>query len=327
VAALPPYGTEMTTRPPLSGTRRSWLPDAIFRGGVRLSGATAVLFIVVIAATIGVASGPLWQQFGLGFIGGDTWDEGQAIFGALPFLAGTVITSVLAMVVAVPVSLLVAIYLAEFAPRRLALPITFLIELIAAIPSVVIGLWGLLVVTPLLRDTVETWVTSTFGDAIPFLGGDPLGSDVFAASLVLGLMVAPTIVAISREVIGAVPGSYREAFLGLGATRWETVRKVVLPAARSGIIGAIILGLGRAIGETMAVTMMIGNADHVPTSLFDQGQTIASKIATSFGEATQGIQVDALLALALVLMALTLGVSIVARILIGRSFAAMPADR
>jgi phosphate transport system permease protein len=174
------------------------------------------------------------------------------------------------------------------------------------------------ILTPLLRDTVETWVVDSFG-SIPFLAGPAYGSDVFAASLVLSLMVIPTIVAISREVLTSVPLSHREAMLGLGATRWETVRRVVLPGARSGLIGASILGLGRALGETMAVTMMIGNADQVPTGLFDQAQTIASKLATSFNEASIGLETEALLALGVVLMAITLLVGIAARLIIGGS--------
>jgi phosphate transport system permease protein len=193
-----------------------------------------------------------------------------------------------------------------------------LVELIAAIPSVVIGLWGLVVLTPLVRDTVETWVTSTFAN-VPLLAGTPVGSDVFTASLILAIMVTPTIVAVSREVILALPMSYREAYIGLGATRWETVATVVLPSVRAGLLGACILALGRAMGETMAVTMTIGNADRVPTGLFDQGQTIASKIATSFVEASGPDEVGALLGLGLVLMVMTLSVGIVARLLVGRS--------
>jgi phosphate transport system permease protein len=285
-----------------------WLTAAVAIG--------IVLLIAAIAVNLYASSAAIWAAGPLTFITGDSWDPGAEIFGALPFIAGTLITSGLALLLAVPVGLLTAIFLAEFAPRWLARPLTFVVELTAAVPSVVVGLWGLLVITPLLRDTVETWTTDGLGASVPFLSGTPTGSDVFAASLILSIMIVPTVVAISREVIVAVPGSVREAYLGLGATRLETVLAVVLPAARSGLIGAVFLALGRAIGETMAVAMMIGNADRVPTSLFDQAQTISSKIATTFAEAGGG-ELQGLLGLGLVLLLVTLLIGTLARLLIG----------
>ncbi|MEI7742540.1 MAG: phosphate ABC transporter permease subunit PstC [Chloroflexota bacterium] len=295
------------------------VPDRAF---AILAGAGALLIgflLVAIALRLLVSSIDTWRTFGLiGFVVGQVWDVGAVVYGALPFIAGTLVTAGLAMLIAVPLGVLAAIYLAEFAPRRLAMPLVTLIELIAAIPSVVIGLWGLVVLTPILRDTVESWVTSLFPD-VPFLAGPPLGSDIFTASLILAVMVTPTIVALGREVILALPANYREAYVGLGATRWETVATVVLPSVRAGLLGACILALGRAMGETMAVTMTIGNADRIPTGLFDQGQTIASKIATSFVEASSAEETSALLALGLVLMVLTLIVGIIARMLVGRS--------
>lgn len=295
------------------------MPDRAF---AILAGAGALLIgflLVAIALRLLVSSIDTWRTFGLiGFVVGQVWDVGAVVYGALPFIAGTLVTAGLAMLIAVPLGVLAAIYLAEFAPRRLAMPLVTLIELIAAIPSVVIGLWGLVVLTPILRDTVESWVTSLFPD-VPFLAGPPLGSDIFTASLILAVMVTPTIVALGREVILALPANYREAYVGLGATRWETVATVVLPSVRAGLLGACILALGRAMGETMAVTMTIGNADRIPTGLFDQGQTIASKIATSFVEASSAEETSALLALGLVLMVLTLIVGIIARMLVGRS--------
>ncbi len=298
------------------------VPDRTFgiiAGGAALLTMAALLGIAVL---LGINSADTFRHFGvLGFVLGTAWDVGSAAFGALPFIAGTMITAGLAMLIAVPVGVLSALYLAEFAPRWLATPLVMLVELIAAIPSVVIGLWGLVVLTPLVRDTVETWVSTTFS-GVPFLAGAPVGSDVFTASLLLAIMVTPTIVAVSREVILALPANYREAYIGLGATRWETVVTVVLPSVRAGVLGACILALGRAMGETMAVTMTIGNADRVPTGLFDQGQTIASKIATSFVEASGPEEVGALLGLGLILMVMTLAVGIVARLLVGRSRAA-----
>jgi phosphate transport system permease protein len=240
----------------------------------------------------------------------------NGIYGALPFIVGTVASSLLALLLAVPVGLFTAVFLAELAPRRLALPLTFLVELLAAIPSVVVGLWGVFVLSPLLRDTVEKWFVDHLG-FIPMFAGPAFGIGLFSAAVILAIMILPTIVSISREVIVAVPQSQREAMLALGATQTETIARAVLPVARAGIVGAVILGLGRALGETMAVTMVIGNKDAVPTRLFDQAQSIASKIATTFNEAQIGIQIDSLIALGLVLLGITIGLNIVARLLVG----------
>jgi phosphate transport system permease protein len=222
------------------------------------------------------------------------------------------------MVIAGPIGLLTAIFLAELAPRWLAVPLGFLVELLAAIPSVVIGLWGVFVLSPVLRVTVEDWIANSIGRVIPVFAGPSFGVGVFAAGVILAIMVLPTIVSISREVINAVPTAQREAMLALGATRWETTTKAVLPFARSGIIGAVMLGLGRALGETMAVTMVIGNNPQVPTRLFDQGQTIASQIATTFSEASIGLQTSSLIALGLTLLAMTIILNVIARLLVRR---------
>lgn len=276
-----------------------------------------VLALGGLALLLAASSTLTWRTFGLGFITGQNWDSVASIYGALPFVVGTLLSSALAVLVAAPIGLLTAIFLAEFADRRLAVPLTFLIELLAAIPSVVIGLWGVFVLSPFLKATVETWVVGALG-WIPFFGGPTFGVGLFTAGIILAIMILPTIVSISREVIGSVPMSQREAMLALGATRWETAWRAVVPYARSGIIGAIILGLGRALGETMAVTMVIGNRDEVPTGLFDPAQTIASKIATSFAEASAGIQMSSLIALGLVLLVITLGLNVVARLLVRR---------
>ena len=251
------------------------------------------------------------------FITGQTWDPVAGIYGAFPFIVGTILAALIAVILAAPIGIFTAIYLSELAPGRLATPLTFMIELLAAIPSVVIGLWGVFILAPFLRGTVEAWIVSVFG-WIPFLGGPTYGVGLFSAGVILTIMILPTIVTISREVIGAVPGSQREAMFALGATRWEVIRRAVVPFARSGIIGAVILGLGRALGETMAVTMVIGNKDAIPNSLFDQTQTIASKIATSFSEATVGIQTSSLIALGLVLLVMTIIMNVIARLLVWR---------
>jgi phosphate transport system permease protein len=274
-----------------------------------------VVLLAGITIRLTIESAGTWARFGLGFLGGTTWDVVNGVYGALPFVAGTVESSLLALIIAVPLSLLTAIFLAELAPRWLSVPLTFLVELLAAIPSVVLGLWGVFVLSPFLRDTVEKSLVGALG-FIPIFSGPAFGIGLFSASVVLAIMIVPTIVSVSREVIVAVPGAQREAMLALGATRWETTRRAVLPYARSGIVGAVILGLGRALGETMAVTMVIGNKDIVPTRVFDQAQTIASKIATTFNEAQVGIQTQSLIALGLVLLAITLGLNIAARLLV-----------
>ena len=258
-----------------------------------------------------------FETFGLGFVTGTTWDPVRDVYGALPYVAGTLASSFLALLIAAPVGVLAAVYVAELAPRRVGVALTFLIELLAAIPSVVIGLWGVFVLSPFLRATVESWIVDTVG-WIPLFRGPAFGIGLFAAGVILAIMILPTIVSISREVIVAVPRSQREAMLALGATRWEVVSGAVLPYARSGIIGAVILGLGRALGETMAVTMVIGNAQAIPDSLFDQAQTIASKIATTFNEASVGLQTSSLIALGFVLLVITVVLNMLARLLVAR---------
>jgi phosphate transport system permease protein len=283
---------------------------ALFPGAV-------VLLLVLIATQLGASSSLTWSTFGLGFLTGTTWDPVTSVYGALPYIVGTLASSLLALLIAAPLGLLTAIFLAEWAPRRVSIPLTFLIELLAAIPSVVIGLWGVFVLSPFLRGTVESWLVGLLG-WIPIFHGPPFGIGLFAAGVILAIMILPTIVAISREVIVAVPNSQREAMLALGATQWETVSRVVVPYARSALVGAIILGLGRALGETMAVTMVIGNGDRIPTGIFDQAQTIASKIATTFSEASLGIQTASLIALGLVLLGITIALNVVARLLVWR---------
>ena len=293
------------------------LADTLFRGTSRIAAGVVVALLLFIALLLYVNSRLTWETFGLSFVTGQTWDPVKGIYGALPFIVGTVLAALLAVILAAPVGIFTAIYLSELAPRRIATPLTFMIELLAAIPSVVIGLWGVFVLAPFLRGTVESWIVSTVG-WIPFLGGPAYGVGLFSAGVILTIMILPTIVTISREVIQAVPGSQREAMFALGATRWEVIRRAVVPFARSGIIGAVILGLGRALGETMAVTMVIGNRDAIPKGLFDQTQTIASKIATSFSEAQVGIETSSLIALGLVLLVMTVIMNVIARLLVWR---------
>jgi phosphate transport system permease protein len=300
----------------LTGGRRSF-SDRAFRSTTALAAFAVGLLLLAVGLLLVWNSREAFQEFGLGFIFGTTWDPVKGIYGAFPYIVGTILSSAIAIVIAAPIGLLTAIFLAELANRRVALPLTFLIELLAAIPSVVIGLWGVFVLSPFLGNVVEPFIIRILG-WIPFFSGPSYGIGLFSAGVILTIMILPTIVAISREVIATVPNSQREAMAALGATRWEVVRGAVLPYARSGIIGAIILGLGRALGETMAVTMVIGNAQNIPTRLFDQGQTIASKIATTFNEASIGLQTSALIYLGLILLVITIAMNVLARLLVRR---------
>jgi phosphate transport system permease protein len=302
------------------------VPDLLFRSGTRVFASVVVALLVLLFALLTVSGADVFRAFGLSFITGTTWDPVAGIYGALPFIVGTLGAAFIAVLLAAPIGLLTAIFLSELAPRRVAVPLTFAVELLAAIPSVVYGLWGIFVLGPILQGTIEAWLVGTLG-WIPIFAGPPFGIGLFAAGIILTIMILPTIVSIAREVIRSVPDSQREAMLALGATRWEMVGRAVLPAAKSGIVGAIILGLGRALGETMAVTMVIGNGDHIPTSVFQTAQTIASKIATSFSEASGGLQTSALIGLGLVLLVITVGLNIVARLLVWRTSGAMGGSR
>jgi len=310
----------MTTAPTarwLGGRSVGRTSDRVFRWATLLAALAVVAVIVLLGIQLLDSSVLTWQTFGLGFITGLTWDPVASVYGALPYIVGTLFSSLIALVIATPIGVLTAIFLSEIASPRVSTPLTFMIELLAAIPSVVFGLWGVFVLAPFLRVTVEAWISSTLG-FIPFLGGPVFGIGLFTAGVILAIMILPTIVSIAREVIRSVPDSQREAMLALGATRWEVITKAVLPFARSGIVGAIILGLGRALGETLAVTMVIGNGQAIPTHLFDQAQTIASKIATTFNEATIGIQTSSLIALGLILLVITISLNVFARLLVWR---------
>jgi phosphate transport system permease protein len=257
------------------------------------------------------------DRFGVGFVASSTWDPVAEEFGALPLIFGTVVSSALALLIAVPLSLGVAIFLTQFAPRAVRGPVSFVIELLAAIPSVVYGLWGIFVLIPFLRAAVFPVLRDGLG-FLPLFQGPIYGPSMLAASVILAIMVMPYIMSVSREVLLAVPASQPEAALALGATRWEAVTTVVLPYARSGLVGAVILGLGRALGETMAVTMLIGNRHEIAASLFAPGYTMAAVIANEFAEAATDIHFSALTFVAFVLFLVTVVVNAGARFLIWR---------
>jgi len=292
-------------------------PDRIFRIVTALFAATAIVTLGAMAWIMFKESIPAMKQFGWRFISGLDWDPVQDSFGALPYIFGTVVSSLLALVLAVPVALGIAIYLAELAPTWLRRPLGFVVELLAAIPSVIYGLWGVFVLSPWLRDSIQPFFAKAFGWT-PFFEGTPRGFGMMAGVLILAIMILPTIASVSRDVLEAVPDSIREGALALGTTRWEMVRKAVLPCAKSGVVGAVILGLGRALGETMAVTMVIGNRADISFSLFSPSHTLASVLANEYAEASGDLYHASLMEIALILFGVTVLLNILARLLIWR---------
>ena len=281
-------------------------------------GGFGVIFLVF--ALVGVlvrGSYPTIQLFGWSFLWVNAWEPVQGVFGIVPFAVGTLLTSAVALLIAVPLALGAAVFLTEQAPGWLRGPLGQLVDLLAAIPSIIYGFWALVVLVPIMRYQIEPFFKQYFGWTGLF-NGSPTGIDVFTASVILAIMIIPTIAAVSRETLLAVPRSQREAALSLGATSWETTRSAVIPYARSGIFGGIILGLSRALGETMAVTLTIGNANQVPTSFLSQGQTIASLIANTFTEASGPTELSALIEAGLILLVITLAVDVVARMMLWR---------
>jgi phosphate transport system permease protein len=312
--------------PPRVGVSRARLPISL--EGVEYGDKAFRLLLALAALLLPLLLGflvwELWSgaqlaihKFGLKFIVDSTWDPVAEQFGALPLIFGTLVSSIIALAIAVPLSLGVAIYLTEFAPKFLRQPVAFVIGLLAAIPSVVYGLWGIFVLVPLLRKAVFPFLRSALG-FLPFFQGPIYGPSMLAAGVILAIMVMPYVMSVSREVLLAVPNSQREAALALGATRWEAVQSAVLPYARSGILGAVILGLGRALGETMAVTMLIGNRHEIAASLFAPGYTMAAAIANEFSEAVAAMHFSALTYVAFTLFVLTVLVNAGARLLIWR---------
>ena len=294
---------------------RRWLgADAFYRGTL----ATMAVLVLAVAALIVWESArgalPSLRAFGLRFLVTTAWDPVAERFGALPYLYGTLVSSALALMLALPVGLGAAVYLAELAPPRLGGPVAFLVELLASIPSIVFGIWGLFVLAPWLRAGVEPWLLHHLG-FLPLFQGFPFGIGMLNAGIVLAIMILPTIVSISREVLLATPARLREAALALGSTRTEAIA-VTVEAARPGILGAVILALGRALGETMAVTMVIGNTNRISASLLAPGATMSSVIANEFTEANGTLYLSALIEIALLLFVLTVIVNALARLLL-----------
>jgi phosphate transport system permease protein len=296
--------------------------DFLFKNLAAIVAASAVVILLITGYVLTTGSVPVVQKFGANFFLGNAWNpvEGRELFGALPYVMGTLVTSGIALLIGVPLSLGIAVFLVEMAPRTLRVPIGYLVELLAAVPSVIYGLWGLFIFRYWMLDYIEKPI-STYLGWLPIFSGTPFGLDIFTAGVILAIMIIPTVASISKEVINAVPNSIREGAYSIGATKWEVIRRWVISYGRSGIFGAVILGLGRAVGETMAVSMLIGNATGpaaMPTSLFRPSQTMASLIANGFLEATGSLEVAAYIGVGLILLLMSLAINVGAGILVSR---------
>lgn len=289
--------------------------DKIFKALMQLAALSVLLIMGLMVFEMVHGSWPSFQKFGFGFLWGTAWDPVLDEYGALPFIYGTIVSSLLALLIAIPLSVGSAIYLAEYSPDWLRTPVSFLIELLAAIPSVVYGLWAVFILVPWVRTTVQPFLKQYLG-FIPLFQGSMYGIGMLSAGLVLAIMVVPYISSVTREVMLAVPNIQREAALALGSTKWESIRMAVLTYCRSGVIGAVILGLGRAIGETMAVTMVIGNTPQIKLSIFEPAHSMASVIANEFAEATSTMYTSVLIQIGLVLLVIALLVNMMARALV-----------
>jgi phosphate transport system permease protein len=299
----------------LLGRGSSALADRAFRGLMLLCALSIFAIVLLILFELITGSKLSIQKFGMSFFFGSAWDPVNGNFGALPFIYGTIVSSVLALIIAVPLAVGVAIFLTEMCPQFLRGFLAFFTELLAAIPSVVYGLWAVFVLVPLLRQYVNPFLIKTLGWSGIFAGPN-YGFDMLSAGVILSIMILPIISSLTREVISAVPYSQREAVLALGATRWEMIRMGVLRNARIGIVGAVILGLGRALGETMAVTMVIGNRPEIARSLLAPGYSMASVIANEFTEASDALYLSALIEIGLALFIVTIIVNALARVLV-----------
>ena len=294
------------------------LGDLLFKGIAILASLGASVLLVLIAWQIFDLAWPAIQSFGLSFIWTEAWDPVKNQFGALIFIYGTVVTAGIALLIATPLSIAIALFLTEIAPRRVAAPIATMVELLAAIPSVVLGLWGILVFGPWVRDNLEPWIQATPLGALPVFSGDPSQSGIFVAALVLTIMIIPITSAICRELFIRVPQELTDGALALGSTRWEAIRGVMFAYAAPGIVAAVLLGLGRAFGEAIAVNQTIGNRNAIPTSWFEPGDSLGSKIASEYVGATSVEQASSILYLAAILMVISLVTNLLAQFIVVR---------
>ena len=303
-------------------SQKSFFGDKFFKGLVIGASVYTLFMVALVFFALAEGSIPIFQEEGFNFITGTDWNavEGRESFGALPYIIGTLVSSTIAMAIAVPISIGIAIFITEMMKNKLGTVLSFIVELLAAVPSIIYGLWGLFVFRFWIRDYVEEPLHNTFG-GFPLFAQAPFGLDVFTAGIILAIMIIPIITAVSREVIKAIPHSQKEAAYALGATRWEMVKTAILPSSRTGLMGATFLGLGRAIGETMLVTLVIGNAiglAAIPTSLFSQSQTLSSIIANEFNEASNDLHLSALIGLGLVLFVITIFINVAAIYIISK---------
>jgi phosphate transport system permease protein len=315
VAKSPVVANSLAQAEPLLKAGDSHIADSIFHFAMLACGLCVLALVGLIIYELMSGSRLSWHAFGLKFFFRSEWDPVNEQFGALPFVFGTLVSSLLALLLAVPLAIGVAVFITEMSPRWLKGPLAFTTELLAAIPSVIYGLWAIFVLVPLLRQYGEPFLARYFGWTGLF-EGPPYGIGMLAAGIILAIMVVPIVSSITREVMTAVPQQQREAVLALGATRWEMIRTGVLRNARAGILGGVILGLGRALGETMAVTMVIGNRPEIARSLLAPGYTMASVIANEFSEATGNLYLSALIEIGLALFIVTIIVNIVAQFLV-----------
>jgi phosphate transport system permease protein len=303
-----------------SAARRGWTGDAVFRALATGAGVSVLVLLGAIIVMLFVGGLPAFAHFGLRFLTSTDWDPGNGIYGAVVPVFGTLVTSVIALVIAVPLSFGVAYFLTEQAPAWLRGPVGTAVELLAAVPSIIYGMWGFFVIVPIMARDVEPRVIGLFHH-VPVLHGlfrgPPFGTGLFTAALVLAIMIVPFIAATMRDVFLTVPAVFKESAYGLGCTRWEVMRRVVLPYTRASVVGGIMLGLGRALGETMAVTFVIGNVDRISTSLFGAGNTISSLVANEFGEsATDPLRLSSLLSLGFILFMISFAVLAASRLLL-----------
>jgi phosphate transport system permease protein len=316
----PVEGTKVTSvslhrAAPLLHISGGEVPDRIFRAAMTACGLAVLAVLILIVYELMSGSGLSWHAFGFKFFAGSDWDPVGEKFGALPFIYGTLVSSLLALILAVPLAVGVAVFTTEMCPTALRGPLSFFVELLAAIPSVIYGLWAIFILVPLLSGYVQPFLARTLGWTGLF-SGPPYGIGMLAAGIILAIMIIPIISSITREVLTVVPQHQREGVLALGATRWEMIRVGVLRNARAGIVGGIILGLGRALGETMAVTMVIGNRPEIAKSLFAPGYTMASVLANEFSEATGDVYLSALVEIGLALFLVTIIVNALAQLLV-----------
>jgi phosphate transport system permease protein len=328
IAQLESGSSEFDLRTPILGSvaKRSHAPESLMGRCFPLMvwGATSIFMLLIVGLFLELVlnSMPSIRRFGLSYLWTSQWNPVTQHFGALPFIFGTVVSSLIALAVAAWFGILAAAFLADFAPAYIATPLSFLTELLAAVPSVVYGLWGLFALAPVMQHHIEPMLSRYLG-FVPLFAGPAYGVGLLTAAMILAIMIVPTVIAITRDLLRAVSSDLREAMLALGATRWEAFRMIVLPSARAGIFGACILALGRALGETIAVTMVIGNRPGISASLFAPSYTLSAVIANEFTEATSNLYLSALIELGLILFVISVVVNSLARLLMRTVFGAM----